>query len=303
MPDIIVPMRQTKAPILLIFACLVSVLPARAQNSLVDHWRSTSAAASGRVGVAALIIESGQTASLNGSGHFPMQSVYKLPISIAVLQRVDHGQLSIEQSVEVRPSDFVSQGKRSPLRDQFPQGTKKSIRDLIAYALIESDGTASDVLLKLAGGPQAVTTSLRSQGVTQIAIINSEKKMDWKNQYDNWSTPEAAIQILVNLQTGKSLSAESRALILEDMRKSRTGISRIRALLPAGTVVADKTGTSGTQNGVTAATNDIALITLPDGRHLALAVFVSDSKASDEGRDEVIAKIARATWDEWVSEK
>jgi beta-lactamase class A len=282
---------------------LALALPLCTQNSLADRWRANAAAASGKFGVTALIIESGQNASINGFGHFPMQSVYKLPISIAVLQKVDHGQLSIEQSVEVRPSDFVSMGKRSPLRDQFPQGTKKSIRELIAYALIESDGTASDVLLKLAGGPQAVTTSLRSQSVTQIAVLNTEMKMDWKNQYENWCTSEAAVQILVSLQTGKSLSAKSRALILEDMRKSQTGISRIRALLPAGTVVADKTGTSGTQNGVTAATNDIALVDLPDGRHLALAIFVSDSTASEKTREAVIAKIARAAWDEWASPK
>lgn len=87
------------------------------------------------------------------------------------------------------------------------------------------------------------------------------------------------------------------------MQKSQTGINRIRRLLPAGTAVADKTGASGMQKGVAAATNDIALVTLPGGRHLALAVFVADSRASDEIREKVIAKIARATWDEWVSAK
>jgi beta-lactamase class A len=73
--------------------------------------------------------------------------------------------------------------------------------------------------------------------------------------------------------------------------------TRIKGLLPASTLVAHKTGSSGTENGMTAATNDIGIITLPDGRHLAIAVFVSDSKADASTRDSVIARIARAVWD------
>lgn len=79
-----------------------------------------------------------------------------------------------------------------------------------------------------------------------------------------------------------------------------TALKRIKGLLPNGTVVAHKTGTSSTVNGVTAATNDVGLVTLPNGQHLAIAVFVSDSQATDVIREEVIAKVARAAWDEWV---
>jgi beta-lactamase class A len=83
------------------------------------------------------------------------------------------------------------------------------------------------------------------------------------------------------------------------MTQTPTGLKRIKGLLPAGTVVAHKTGSSGTVNGLTAATNDVGLITLPNGKHLAVAVFVSDSTANDAAREEVIARVARATWDEW----
>jgi beta-lactamase class A len=84
------------------------------------------------------------------------------------------------------------------------------------------------------------------------------------------------------------------------MQESKTGVARILSLLPKGTVVADKTGASGMQDGRAAATNDIGLVTLPDGRHMAIAIFVSDSEAADAVRDSVIAKIARSAWDEWV---
>jgi beta-lactamase class A len=83
------------------------------------------------------------------------------------------------------------------------------------------------------------------------------------------------------------------------MIESPTGQKRLKGLLPKGTVVAHKTGTSGTRDGVTAATNDVGIITLPNGRHLAVAIFVSDSPADEATRERVIAEIAKALWDEW----
>jgi len=88
-------------------------------------------------------------------------------------------------------------------------------------------------------------------------------------------------------------------LILKFMADSNPGAMRLKRLLPKGTVVAHKTGTSGTQNNITAATNDIGIITLPNGEHLAIAVFVSDSPADENIREAVIAKIAKAAFDLW----
>ena len=75
-----------------------------------------------------------------------------------------------------------------------------------------------------------------------------------------------------------------------------------RKLLAAGTVVAHKTGTSGTQNGITAATNDIGIVTLPSGKHLAIAVFVSDSTADEASREGMIAKVAKAVWEKFAAD-
>jgi beta-lactamase class A len=83
------------------------------------------------------------------------------------------------------------------------------------------------------------------------------------------------------------------------MTETPTGLKRLKGLLPAGTVVAHKTGTSGSADGLTAATNDVGLITLLNGRHLAIAVFVSDSPADDATREEVIAKIAQVAFNNW----
>ena len=119
-------------------------------------------------------------------------------------------------------------------------------------------------------------------------------------QYRNSSTPDAMAALLRAFYEGRGLSTASRALLLQWMTETGTGPHRIKGLLPAGTVVAHKTGTSNTVDGVTRATNDVGLITLPDGRHLVVAVFVSDSKAQDDVREGVIARIARAAYD-WAA--
>lgn len=82
------------------------------------------------------------------------------------------------------------------------------------------------------------------------------------------------------------------------MTDATTGPGRLRAGLPPGTVLAHKTGSSGTHGGITAATNDIGLVTLPDGRKLAIAVFVTDSRADEDTREGVIARIAQITYKE-----
>jgi beta-lactamase class A len=198
----------------------------------------------------------------------------------------------------VHPKEYVPTPTHSPLRDQYPNGTRKTVRELIHYALVDSDGTASDVLLHLDGGPQMVTQYISSLGINGIVVANSEKAMTWRTLYQDWSTPEAALQLLVVLESGNKISAQARSIVLSDMQETDTGINRIRNLLPVGTTVADKTGSSGTRDGRAAATNDIGLVTLPDGRHLAIAIFVSDSSASAQSRDELIARLARAAWDQ-----
>ncbi|MBD0344364.1 MAG: class A beta-lactamase, subclass A2 [Coleofasciculus sp. Co-bin14] len=271
------------------------------KGELYDRIEQISRTAQGRVGVAATVLETGESLALNGEQQFPMQSVYKFPIGMAVLAQVDQGKLKLEQRVRVEKSDFVSELQHSPIRDDNPQGVELSLAELLKYMVSESDGTACDVLLRLIGGPKVVTEYLRELGVNGIVVANTEKEIgqDKSVQYRNWATPEATVVFLRALQEGRGLSESSKALLLQLMTQTPTGLKRIKGLLPTGTVVAHKTGTSRTVNGVTAATNDVGLITLPNGRHLAVAVFVSDSRADDATREEVIARVARAAWDAW----
>ena len=274
-------------------------------QQIVDLQRqlqNLAAPAKGKVGAAALLPETGDIVEILGSKHFPMQSVYKLPIVMAVLARTDSGQLKLDQTIHILPADLVPPTIHSPIRDRNPNGNfEMTVRELARAAIVDSDGSASDVLLRLVK-PRKVRKFLHTIGVNRVKIENTEKEMavDDKVQYDNWAMPLAAVTLLKELQAGEGLSSASRALLLGWMTETQTGTKRIRALLPRDAQVAHKTGSSGTEKGITAATNDIGLVELPSGKHLAIAVFVSNSAADEDVREAVIAQIARAAWD-WAA--
>jgi beta-lactamase class A len=258
--------------------------------------------AQGRVGAAAAVIDGKTVLEIHSHERFPMQSVYKLPIGMAVLAQVDRGTLHLDQSVHVDKSEYVSKGQKSPLRDANPNGADVSLSELLRLSVLESDGTASDVLLRVIGGPPAAMKFLATIGVKDVMIRDTEMRLGHDNsaQYRNWATPDGAISLLRAVQESQGLSAASHALLMKFLTETTTFPQRIKGLLPPGTPVAHKTGSSGARDGIVAATNDIGIITLPDGRHLAIAVFVSDSKADDDTRDRVIARIARDAWDRAV---
>ncbi|HMT09317.1 MAG TPA: class A beta-lactamase [Pyrinomonadaceae bacterium] len=287
---------------------------------LEKQFAEIAKAAGGKVGVAAVVLETGEAAFLNEDGRYPMQSVYKLPIAMAVMEQVRLDKLDLDEKVGVTKEDFVRAGMRSPLRDKNPNGGEFTIRELIRLSLVESDGTASDVLLRLVP-PVEVQSYLTQIGIRDIKVVNTEKEIgkDWQTQYENWSTPVAAAELLRWFQVSRTADAaklDERTdidefcltgynLIFCDMNRSMTGRKRIKSLaleVKPGLGrpwIADKTGTGGTQNGITGATNDIGIVYMPNGKHLAIAVFVSDSPADEKTREAVIARIAKAAWDKW----
>lgn len=253
------------------------------------------------VGIALIHIETGDTLSLNDQKHYPMQSVYKFPLALAVLQQVDKGVLSLEQKVHLTKEDL--RPTWSPVRDKFPEGNiDLSVKELLAYTIAQSDNNTCDVLFRLAGGTAVVQQYLLQSGIKDIKVVATEAEMAaaWPVQYKNWARPAAMVVLLHDFYQGKLLSRKSTDLLLQMMTESANSPARIKGLLPAGIVVAHKTGTSDTnKEGLTAATNDVGIITLPDGRHLALAVFVADTKETKAVNEKLIAGIAKAVFDHY----
>ena len=280
---------------------ILTAQPGHSQPSLQAQMVSIAAATHGPVGAAVVVVEGGKVIALHGEQHFPMQSVYKLPIGMALLHQADLGKLSLNQRIRITKAELPLVPHYSPIRDKYPNGTSLTISELLGEMITVSDNTATDILLERVGGPKRVATYLRGLGIQNMVVATSEKTMaqnETVEQYRNWATPDAMAGLLSVLQQGKGLSAASRGLLLKLMVGTKTGPHQIKGLLPAGTVVAHKTGSSGTVNGLTRAMNDAGLVTLPDGRHLAVVVFVSDTRMDAAIQEAVIAKIARAAWDD-----
>lgn len=259
------------------------------------------AGAKGKVGVFALLMEDDRAVSFNSNERFAMQSVVKLPVAMIVMQQVEEGKFALDQKIKFTTSDLANPNQRSPLRDKNPKGGEATVAELIRLSLSESDGTACDVLTRIVGGPAAVQAYIEALGLAGMEMKRSHKEFgkDWEMQYENWATPEAAAQLMVSLWSQKGEGANGAEHILKDMYDTKTGPNRIKRLLPPGTRVAHKTGTGGTKDGITSATNDVGIITLPSGKHVAIAVFVGDSSADEKTREAVIAKVAKAVWDTW----
>lgn len=273
------------------------------QTSLEEEIKQHAKKISGNVGVHAMHLETEETVSHNADQKFPMQSVYKFPIAMAVLSKVDQGALALEQIIHVQPSDYIPKEGYSPIREKFPDGVDLTVRDLLKYSIL-SDGSASDVLLKTIGGIQVAQDYVHSLGIEDMAIAIPEMIQVANDtiQYQNWATPKAMTQLLKIFYVDSVLSRKSQSLLLQDMIDSKTGTGRLIGMLPEGITVAHKTGTSGTYNGLTRATNDVGIIMLPNGKHLAISVFISDSYASPKECDLVIAGISKSVFDHWVIE-
>src|SRR5262245_9487818 len=113
--------------------------PARQPLAIESDLAQIAAAAKGRVGVSAILLETGETvASLKPADHFPMQSVYKLPISMAVVKQVDAGKLKLDQKIKISKEEYIGRNAHSPIRDQFPDGTEMTVTELMRFALSES---------------------------------------------------------------------------------------------------------------------------------------------------------------------
>ncbi len=259
--------------------------------------------ANGRVGACAVLLETGERLELNASERYPMQSVYKIAIALAIVHDAERWNISLSEPAPVLVGDLVPPNMHSPLRDRAKgREITLPLSELIELAISESDGTASDVLLRTAGGCDAVMRALHAIDVHNVNVASTENEMgrDPAAQYRSWATPSGMITLLSAIHEGREISKEHRDFLIGCMTRSHNDAKRIKALLPPGTTVAHKTGSSHTIDGVTAATNDVGIIALPNGKHLAIAVFVSDSRADDAMRRSVIARIARTAYDHFT---
>lgn len=292
---------------LLCHTCLSAMLfgfAAHAQQDPAETLRTRlhtiTASAEATVGVGVLHLERGDTLTLNRAVKFPMQSVYKLPLAMTVFHLVDNHTLDLSQTVHLGKED-VAPETWSPLKKKYPEGNVDvTVADLLFYTVSASDNIGCDLLFRLVGGPATVNQYLHDRGFTKIHVVSTEAEMhtNENEQYRNWSDPMEMCRLLEALHRGKLLSDASSYHLLRLMRETSTGPMRIRGMLPPDVEVAHKTGTGGTDDkGTRSACNDVGIITLPDGTHVALSVFITRSAQAFESDEKLIALIARTVYE------
>ena len=283
---------------------LIGLLAASAsllgQKALERQIATIAREAQGKVAVACLLAGTGLRCNLLPQSRPPMQSVFKLPLVVTVLHLIESGTLTLDQPIRFLKSDRILPKTYSPLQDKYPDAdVDVPLRELAQSAVALSDNTAADILLRIVGGPATVNQYLAGLGIRGFHLRDGEAALhrDQRAQYRNWLQPSAAVAFLRLLNDQPPLHPPHIELLFQWMRESPTGAKRLKADLPSDTGVMHKTGTSGVTQGLAHATNDIGLIRLPDGRHLAIAVFVTDSRADEAVRESVIAGIAKVVYD------
>ncbi len=253
-----------------------------------------------------------------------MMSVFKAPLGATVLSDVDRGTLSLTQRVIVRRDDLVRTGVSGITVGFHGDQEVFTVRQLLEAAVSHSDNTAADVLLKLVGGPSVVTAFLRNHGIRNMRVDRGEREIgreflgqsglhavsseDTPQQRDarllrgyaaylkdprDRTTPAAAARFLKNLWQGRLLLRPSTQLLLNFLYH-QTVPDRLRAGTPPGVRLADKCGTSYALDGMTAAFNDIGIMTWPDVHTVIVAAFLMGSRATDDRRRALFKSIAHA---------
>ncbi len=294
-----------------------------------------SSLSGGVLGVSAIHIESGKRLAQNGSTRFPMASSYKVPIAIQLLTKVDSGKYTLDQLIEISKADLHPGSGMLSERFNWPgaltPGIALSVRSLLELMLLISDNSATDICLRLAGGPASVNACMKRMGISGLSVDRPTAYLiaDWlgvtmdpqawvaarfdslekglteeqmkvsSRKFDvdlkDTSTPDAMSELLLMLYMQPILKTNTRQLLLDIMRRCETGLTRLKGALPPGTEVMHKTGTIGMT------TNDIGIMTLPDGAgHVVISVFVKSSEKPIPERERAIAEVARAVYDYYV---
>jgi beta-lactamase class A len=327
------------ATFLIGFVGFILISPTNAQQllsknpqQLEQQIATFEAISGGRLGVSAIHLESGEQINLHGDERFPMASTYKIPIAIQLLQKVDRGEIQLNQLIAIEPNDLRHGSK---ITDYFnPPELSISSKNLMDLMMITSDNTASDILIEEAGGAKAVTAFLHEHNLMDMQVDRTEAQMlaemldislppkaKWtakmfedyldsekaqnqelirRRNADNLkdtATPKAMTSLLSELYNKKLLKSEHTILILDAMERCETGAKRLKGLLPKEVEVAHKTGSDFL------ATNDAGIITLPNNKgHVAVTVFVKNSDKPMPEQEKAIAEVARSVYSFFASQ-
>ena len=285
----------------------------------------------GKVGIAVQSVDAGWTVSHNGDHLFPQQSVSKLWVAMAVLDAVDRGKISLDRDITIKPDDLTLFHQPIAAMVTSPSGYTTSLRSLLDRAMMQSDNTANDSLLRTVGGPEAVRGYLarrfigpdsirfgpgerllqsQAAGLTwtqdmsvgrrfytaraNLPRATRERALDrYLTDPPDGATPLAIVAALSKLKKGEMLSPTSTSVLLSAMERAKTGPQRIKAGVPRGWTYVHKTGTGQDLAPRSTGFNDVGIMTAPDGRSYAVAVLIGETTLSIPQRWELMQAVSR----------
>jgi beta-lactamase class A len=317
-------------------SCAAAAQPARvvvpaAPAALAQRLAELGRGFDGRVGIAVQSVDRGWRAGWKAEELYPQQSVSKFMVALTVMDRVDLGQLSLDGPVTLTRRDLTLFHQPIAARILGGGGTyTTTVNALLIQAMTQSDNTANDKLMRLAGGPSAVRGFIASRRLGAIRFYEGERALQtriagltWSESYSigdafyrardalpigvrqrlfdryvedpfDGAAPSALVNTLARLKRGELLQPASTARLLTIMSNTATGKNRLRGGLKPGWTLAHKTGTGQELRGVQAGYNDIGVLTAPDGRSYAVAVMIGKTSTPLVVRMTLMNQVVRA---------
>lgn len=290
------------AKFILLFFVTIFYSQVYSQTELREKIEQLISSKKADVGVSILNLANGDSLSINGMKHYPMISVFKFHIALTVLNKVDKGELALNQKLFIKKTELL-ENTWSPFKKKYPNGDVSiSLQEALKWMITVSDNNICDILIRLVGGVEAVDHFIND---SDFVIINDEEGIheNWDAQFLNTTTPNFSSQLIKSFYETKLLTKKSTKFLYKTMLSTSVGKNRIKGKLPPKTKVAHRTGSSFTNNeGMTGAINDIGIVELPNGNQFIISVFVHNTSEKFEDGETLIADIAKAAWDYYTQE-
>jgi beta-lactamase class A len=264
---------------------------AAAAPRLAEDLAQFEAKSGGRLGVAVIDTRDGSVTQHRGDERFPMCSTFKVLAAAAILKNAGENLGGLQQRVRFEKSDLVDY---SPVTSEHTGGDGMTLSEVCEAAVTRSDNTAGNLLLKNIGGPAGLTSFARSLGdqITRLDRIETELNEAKPGDVRDTTSPNAMAGNLQKLVLGDALLPSARDQLIAWMVANKTGDTRLRAGLPRGWRVGDKTGSG--RNGTA---NDIAVVWPSDRPPLIVTAYLTGSKLEIGGQNEIIARVGGAIGD------
>lgn len=262
---------------------------------LSDQLAAIAHATPGSLGIAVADPSTNTHVAVHGDTSYALANTTAFAIALAAYRLVDKRVLNLDAVLRVQPGDVRSNG---PLARAYPQGgVTLPLWKLMRAMLADDDPTASDLLLHTVGGPNVVGSALVGVGLAGFSIRTSEFERE-RGGAPNAGTPDGMAALLTGIAKRKYLSLDQSTDMLTLLAHATNGGMRLRAGFPASVRFAHLSGTiAGSVNEIT---SDAGLLTLPDGRLIAVVAFLDAPSGDDAKRDAVLANVGKAVYAAFV---